>query len=88
MSQILLLIILLLVFYIFINKKEKFTNLNEEKKEAIINSILVDKEFTNKNNLNRLRNKYDWMDPIIYEDIKQLNRNSNLNRESLINKLF
>ena len=62
--------------------------MNNEKKDEIINSILKNKDFINKNNLNTLRKKYEWIDPIIYEDIIQLNRKGNLNRESLINKIF
>ena len=85
---VLLILIIIILLYFFINKKEKFTNLSNDTKHKIINSILENKNHIINNKLEFLRNKYDWIDPIIYEDIKQLNRNNKLNKENLLNKLF
>lgn len=87
MTCILFVLLIILIFIIF--KKENFTNdLSDKNKNKIVNEIVNNMGKFNNQNLNLLKKEYKWMDPIIYEDIKQLIKNNHLTRENLTNKIF
>jgi hypothetical protein len=87
MICILIVLLIILIFIIF--KKENFTNdLSDKNKNKIVNEIVNNMGKFNNQNLNLLKKEYKWMDPIIYEDIKQLIKNNHLTRENLTNKIF
>ena len=87
MTCILFVLLIILIFIIF--KKENFTNdLSDKNKNKIVNEIINNMGKFNNQNLNLLKKEYKWMDPIIYEDIKQLIKNNHLTRENLTNKIF
>lgn len=88
MTVILILLILILIYFLY-KKKEKFTNnISNENKNKIVHEIINNLDKFNNQNLDILKKEYEWIDPIIYEDIKQSLRNKHLNIESLTNKIF
>jgi hypothetical protein len=89
MTKILIVILIIIIMIILFNNKEKFTKDNtKQNKNNIINDIINNINDFNELNLDRLRIKYKWIDPIMYEDIRQLIRHRQCNRENLSNKIF
>lgn len=81
----------IVLFFIHCNKNiEGLENRpNDNQRKQITNDILSNKElFTSRSsNLDILREKFSWIDPIIYEDIKTLAYKKSLSEDN-IKQLF
>lgn len=60
---------------------------SEDDKAKITEQILNKKEYFVKNGLNVLRREYKWIDPILYEQIRHLSFNNQLNKENILKLL-
>ena len=74
-------ILLIIVILIIFNKNidEGFTDYTKKIDEIINNKELFKTNFYN------TRKQLTWIDPIIYEDVRILQKDKNLSKESLIN---
>jgi hypothetical protein len=80
-------VIALLVFCIcrMNNKREYLTNKpTTEQTEDIYNEVVKNKEYFKENNYNTVKAKFDWIDPVLYEDVRILHLNGKLTKNNLV----
>lgn len=73
--------ILILIFYIVVytDNIEGFTSSKDEKVD-----LLLESEKVLRSNYTASRNKISWMDPVIYNDVRNLINKNKFSRDNLI----
>ncbi len=85
---IIIIIILLYLLFIKNNKEGLSSKLSLDNKKKLANDIINNIElFTNGENLYKIKNKFSWVDAIIYEDVRKLKHDNKINLENIINIL-
>lgn len=81
-------VLIALIIYLIYKwvSKEGFLNRRptKDQKEKYIDTILSNKEMFEANtHIDDAKSKFPWMDPVLFNDIKQLLRKSKLTKESI-----
>jgi hypothetical protein len=81
-----ILLLMLLIHKLFLKKKEKFTDQEIKNKTKIIHK---NKDlFTPGVKYTKIKNKMQWMDPVMYDDVYQLSLNEKLSISNLEKTLY
>jgi hypothetical protein len=85
-SKVLTILILIFIIYSYSQKKEKFSQKELKKKVTEV----YDKKylFTSGINYTGVKNRIEWVDPIIYNDIYKLSLKENLTINNLESVLY
>ena len=83
-----IIVLFIILLWDFNCKEALTTKPNDAEKQKYINEILNNKKiFNNRHTYYSAKEKIPWMDAIIYEDVRQLVRQNNLNKNS-VNNVF
>ncbi len=83
-----IIVLFIILLWDFNCKEALTTKPNDAEKQKYINEILNNKKiFGNRHTYYSAKEKIPWMDAIIYEDVRQLARQNNLNKNS-VNNVF
>lgn len=85
-----ILILIVLIMIVLSGKKEGLTTKPDDRSRHVMAETIVHNRslFTGKNpNFNRAKRHFDWMDPVLYEDVRNLSRNGKLDKDNVIKVL-
>lgn len=88
--ELLIIISIVIIFYLSVKECKKqglHSRPSSEEAAKLSKEIIQNKEYFSDRTYYEAREKMDWLDPVTYEDIRNLSIKNNLNYES-IQKVF